>query len=166
VKRFLFALSFGAFGFAATSTPAADPAPPPRLITDRDAMFRTPQVLDLTIELDKSSAESLRKEPRKYVKCVLKEGDTKYKDLGIHIKGSAVSLRGFDDKPNLTLNMDKFVDGQRFHGMDKFHLANSVQAPTYLRELICGELDRAAGVPVARIASLDRPKSRSVFSPL
>jgi spore coat protein H len=25
-----------------------------------------------------------------------------------------------------------------FHGMDKFHLANSLQDPSYLSELLCG----------------------------
>src|SRR5205085_4819584 len=48
--------------------------------------------------------------------------------------------------------VDKYVEGQRFHGMGKFHLANSVQDPTYLQELICGELFRAAGVPAARVS--------------
>jgi hypothetical protein len=35
--------------------------------------------------------------------------------------------------------------------MDKWHLANSVQDPSYLSELICGELFRAAGVPASRV---------------
>jgi spore coat protein CotH len=47
--------------------------------------------------------------------------------------------------------MDKFAKGQVFHGLDKFHLANSVQDPSYLSELICGELFRAAGVPASRV---------------
>jgi spore coat protein CotH len=47
--------------------------------------------------------------------------------------------------------MDKFKDDQRFHGMDKIHLANSVQDPSYLSELICGDLMRAAGVPASRV---------------
>src|SRR5262249_40050587 len=32
------------------------------------------------------------------------------------------------------------------------HLANSLQDPSYLSELICGELFRAAGVPASRVA--------------
>src|SRR5262249_17406650 len=59
--------------------------------------------------------------------------------------------RGIDDKPGLTLNMNKFKEDQLFHGMDKWHLANSVQDPSYLSELICGELFRAAGVPASRV---------------
>jgi len=152
VKRVLFALSLAAGAFATAGLPAADPAPPPKLVTDRDALFRKAQVLDLTIEVGKDEAESLRREPRKYVKVTLKDGGTEYVDAAMHLKGAAGSSRGFDDKPGLTLNMDKFTDALRFRGMDKFHLANSVQDPSYIAELICGELYRAAGVPASRVS--------------
>jgi spore coat protein H len=118
---------------------------------ERDAFFRDGKVLHLSIEIDNPALESLRREPRKYVKAVLKEGDRSFRDVGIHVKGAAGSWQGIDAKPGLTLNMDKFKDDQRFRGMDKFHLANSVQDPSYLSELICGELMRAAGVPASRI---------------
>jgi len=139
----LLVLPFGLFG----AVPAADPTP----AEERDAFFKDGKVLQLNIEIDKKETDSLRKEPRKYVKAVLKDGDKEYKDLGIHLKGAAGSFRGIDDKPGLTLNMNKFNDGQLYRGMDKFHLANSVQDPSYLSELICGELFRAAGVPASRI---------------
>lgn len=118
---------------------------------ESDDFFNKGEVPQLAIELETKELDALRREPRKYVKATLKEGDKVYKDIGIHLKGAAGSFRGIDDKPGLTLNMDKFTDGQRFHGMDKLHLANSVQDPSYLSELICGELFRAAGVPAARI---------------
>jgi hypothetical protein len=102
------------------------------------------------IEVDKATADSLRREPRKYVKCTLKVGDETYKNVGIHVKGAAGSTRGWDDKPALTLNMDKFAEGQRFRGMDKFHLNNSVQDLTYLNEIICSEISLGAGLPTAR----------------
>jgi spore coat protein H len=117
----------------------------------RDAFFQDGKIIHLKIEIDKAELESLRREPRKYVRAVLREGDLSIREAGIHVKGAAGSWRGIDDKPGLTLNMDKFRDDQRFRGMDKFHLANSVQDPSYLSELICGELMRAAGVPAARI---------------
>ena len=50
----------------------------------------------------------------------------------------------------MTLSFDKFQDHQKFHGLDKIHLNNSVQDPSYMTELLCGELFRAAGVPAAR----------------
>src|SRR5436305_844801 len=118
---------------------------------DSDAFFADDKVIHLEIELDKKDLEALRREPRKYVKATLKEGDKVYNNVGIHVKGAAGSFRGIDDKPGLTLNMNKFEEEQLYHGMDKFHLANSVQDPSYLAELFCGEMFRAAGVPASRV---------------
>jgi spore coat protein H len=118
---------------------------------ESDAFFKSDKVLNLEITLDKKALEDLRREPRKYVQATLKDGDKVYGKIGIHVKGAAGSFRGIDDKPGLTLNMNKFDEEKLFYGMDKFHLANSVQDPSYLSELICGELFRAAGVPASRV---------------
>lgn len=123
---------------------------PQNEITD---YFSRTKVANLTIAIGPKELESLRKEPRKYVKATLKEDDKNvvFKDVGIHVKGAAGSTRSIDDKPGLTIDLNRFVEDQSFHGMDKFHLANSVQDPSYVTELICGELFRAAGVPASRI---------------
>jgi len=92
--------------------------------------FKSGKVLELAIELGPKELESLRREPRKYVAATLKEGDKVYRNIGLHVKGAAGSTRSIDDKPGLTVNMDKYVEGQRFRGMDKLHLANSVQDPS------------------------------------
>src|SRR6185503_14721816 len=84
------------------------------------------------------------------VHCTVREGEKVYEDVAVHLKGAAGSFRNLDDRPALTLNFDKFVDGQEFHGLQKIHLNNSVQDPSYLTELICGELFEAAGIPAAR----------------
>lgn len=118
---------------------------------ESDDFFASKDVISLSIDLDKKELEALRREPRKYARATLTEGKAVYKDVAIHVKGAAGSWRGIDDKPGLTLNMDKFGGKALFHGLDKWHLANSVQDPSYLSELICGELYRAAGVPAARV---------------
>ena len=117
-----------------------------------DALFKSDKVLNLSIDLGPKELDALRREPRKYVQATLKDGDKVYAKVGVHIKGAAGSFRGIDDKPGLTLNMNKYGEDKLFHGMDKFHLANSVQDPSYLSELICGEMFRAAGVPASRVS--------------
>lgn len=117
-----------------------------------EAFFASKKVIHIDIEIDKKSLDALRREPRKYARATLKIDDKVYPDVGIHVKGAAGSFRGIDDKPGLTINMNKFDGDLLFHGMDKWHLANSVQDPSYLSELICGEMFRAAGVPASRIA--------------
>jgi spore coat protein H len=140
------ALSFAAVVLVPGTACQANPG------KESDAFFASKEVIRIAIDLEKPEIESLRKEPRTYVKASLKVNDrTVYKNVGLHIKGSAGSLRGIADKPGLTLNMDKFGEVQTFHGMDKWHLANSVQDSTYVTELICGAMYRAEGVPASRI---------------
>ncbi len=124
------------------SAPAADPTV--------EFFDKAPAPI-LTVDIDAAELDKLKKAPREYVRVTLREGDsTVYKDVALRLKGAAGSFRNWEDKPALTLNTDKYVSGQRFHGLDKFHLNNSVQDVGYANEAICGELMRAAGVPAAR----------------
>lgn len=123
-----------------------------KALEQRDSLFKAPKVLEIAIEITKADLDSLRRDPRTYVRATLRQGGKEYADIGVHIKGAAGSWRGIDSKPGLTINMNKFGSDQLFHGMDKFHLANSVQDPSYANELICGELFREAGVPASRIS--------------
>jgi spore coat protein CotH len=127
------------------------PPPPTPPAAQSDDFFKSGKVVNLTVEIGAKELDALRRDPRRYVKATLKEGDKVYKDVGIHLKGAAGSFRGIDDKPALTVNMRKFKVKQHFHGMQKFHLANSVQDPSYLSELLCGEMFREAGVPASRV---------------
>jgi len=132
---------------------AAQPSPEKKAaVAETDKFFAEGKIPNLIITVGMKEADSLRREARKYVKATIKDGDKTYTDVGIHLRGSAGSFRGFDDKPGLTINMDKFTEDLTYRGMDKFHLANSAQDPSYLSELICGEICMAVGVPAARIS--------------
>ena len=120
-----------------------------QLVTEREEFFRQGIIPRFEIELTPKDLQSLRQEPRKYVPATLKVGKETVFKVGVHLKGAAGSFRGVDDKPALTVNLDKYVAGQHYHGLDKFHLNNSVQDGTYLMELLCAELFHAAGVPVS-----------------
>jgi spore coat protein H len=115
-----------------------------------EEFFKSGQIPSLKIEITGTNLSNLRKDNRKYVRCTIREGEKVYQEVAIRLKGAAGSFRGLDDRPALTVNFDKFVEGQEFHGLQKMHLNNSVQDPSYLTELICGEMFVAAGVPAAR----------------
>lgn len=119
---------------------------------EADEFFKTPRVVHLSLEIAPGDYEALKKEARKYVRATLKEGENTWTNVAVHLKGAAGSFKQIDEKAGLTLNMDKYVDGQHFHGIDKFHLNNSVQDPSFISELICGEIFAAAGVPSSRCA--------------
>jgi spore coat protein H len=126
----------------AAIAPAADPS--------ADLFKPTGPVPKFEITVDKAGRDSLRREPRKYVPCTLKVGDKTWSNVAIHLKGAAGSFRQWDDRPALTLNMDKLTKGQEFMGLDKFHLNNSVQDGSYMNEILCGEMALAMGLPAAR----------------
>jgi spore coat protein H len=115
-----------------------------------EQFFKSPNVSRLTIETTDEELQELKKDSRKYVRATVREGDVIYHDVGIHLKGAAGSFRELGDRPSLTLNFDKFTDGRNFHGLDKIHLNNSVQDPSYLTDILCAEMFLAAGVPATR----------------
>ena len=117
-----------------------------------DALFADTNVPHFFIEVTGTNLSSIRRDPRRNVRATVRVGDEVFEDVAIRCKGALGSFRSFDGRPALTLNMDKFIDKQNFRGLDKFHLNNSVQDPSYLCEAVCGELFLAAGVPAARAA--------------
>ncbi len=119
-------------------------------------LFEEHRVRQLALNLSEQEIEKIRKENRPYVRATLLEtldGVTKtYPDVSIKIKGAAGSSREFDDKPALTLRTDRIQRDQRFHGLKKFHLNNSVQDETYLHEWVSSKYFQAADYPAPRVA--------------
>jgi spore coat protein H len=133
------------------ATPPARPVPPPPPPDASLAFFREGRIPRLDIRLEPAEWSRLQQQNRAYARCtVVEDGQTRYEAVGIKLKGAAGSFQGLDGKPALTLNFDKFKEGQSFHDLDKVHLNNSVQDPTYLNELLCSELFLGAGVPTPR----------------
>lgn len=91
----------------------------------------------------------MHRPPRIDVKATVREGATVYTDVAVHLKGS-FTFQPIDARPSLTLNFDKFTKGQRFHGLTKLHLNNTVQDPSFLSEAFARDLFNAIGVPTPR----------------
>lgn len=129
-----------------------------------DALFSRTTIPEIEIEIPEAGLDVLRRYnwrevsdefPREDVQATVREGSAVYTNVAVHLKGSAGSFRPIDsEKPALTLNFDKFAKGQRFHGLQKVYLNNSVQDPSYISEIICRELFAKAGVPSPRASYL------------
>ena len=110
-------------------------------------IFADGHIPALRLEINGQGMDSLRRSPKIYVPATVREGTMAYTNVAIHLKGGPGSFRKLDDYPAFTLNFDRFAEGQRFHGLKKIHLNNSVQDRTYLSEKISRELFEAAGRP-------------------
>ncbi len=124
------------------------PPPPPKPVDPSDAFFKEGKIPQIKIVLSKEQADKLRANQRAYVECDLViDGQPAIRKVRVKLKGAAGSFRNLDDRPAFTLNMPK---KSPFHGLDKFHLNNSVQDESYVSELISSQICRAAGYPAAR----------------
>ncbi|MGZ8939291.1 MAG: CotH kinase family protein [Limisphaerales bacterium] len=131
-----------------------------RKATEAEQLFAGEAVLKIQIEIAPEDIKKLEKysfqfgqaqqDNREQVKAVVREGGKTYKDVALQLKGAAGSFRSIHDNPAVTLNFDKFVDGQTFHGLDKLSLNNSVQDQTLVSEQFSREMFLKAGVPVPR----------------
>jgi spore coat protein CotH len=102
----------------------------------------------MAVRCDSRAAASSRRRRRAlFVHATLREGEKKvYEDVGVHLKGFYGSWRTLDQKPGFSVRMDKWKKGQRFHGLAKFNLNNSVADATFFNEFIGSEVFRAAGM--------------------
>jgi hypothetical protein len=112
--------------------------------------FKLGMIPRFQIEIDQEALNQLYGEPRAFVRVKVQVDDVIYPEVGLHLKGRRGSFRSLDSKPGFTLKFNKFRKGQRFHGLEKIHLNNEVQDPSYMTEILCSEMFREAGVPAAR----------------
>jgi len=110
---------------------------------------RTP--VSLRLQITDSGLEVLRKESREFVTAVVSEPQAVYSNVAVHLKGSIGSFRPVDDKPSWTLDFSRFNPSQKFHGLRRIHLNNSIEDPSYCNESLGSELFRSAGVPAPRV---------------
>jgi spore coat protein H len=115
-------------------------------------LFAGTNVPAFSLDLDTAAMQSLRQAPREWAHATLRLGKETFRDVAVHIKGSEGSLQPIDRRPSLTVSFNKFAPGREFFGLHKIHFNNTAEDPTFMTEVICGELFRQAGVPAARSA--------------
>jgi spore coat protein H len=122
------------------------------------ALFAGEWVPRLEIRIDANGLNVLRgNSPNRYnarnrpdALATVHEGTNIYGQVAIHLKGSAGSFREVDNKPAFTLHFNEHIPTQRFHGLEKISLNNSVQDPTYMCEILGRRVFNATSVPVPR----------------
>jgi len=118
-----------------------------------DVYFERGAVHTLRLLVQPEDEARLRRAPREYVPFELwVDGERCATGGGVKLKGAAGSFREYDDRPAFTVRLGKFDGEALFHGLEKFHLNNSVQDESYLCEWLGSALFREAGVPATRVA--------------
>lgn len=124
-----------------------------------DAWLKRGLIVEMRLEVSPEAEDKLRAAPREWVPFTLRvDGRTVYTLGGLKLKGAAGSFQDYDARPAFTIKLDKFAgqedkspDAVLFHGLEKFHLNNSVQDESLLSEWLCSEIFREAGYPATRV---------------
>ncbi len=128
----------------------ATPGTPPSAWPGAE-LFTNGPVPELHLEIAPADLDRLRNDAREFVRATLTDGHSTFGQVAARLKGSIGSFRTVDDKPAWTLDFSRFNPGQRFHGLRRIHLNNSVEDPSYCNEWLGGELFRQAGIPAPRV---------------
>lgn len=131
-----------------TSTGTA-PAPPP----PRPNLYDPDTIPHFELTLD-DAAVAILSSPNADDKAVwvhgaFKLGDVTFADVGVRRKGS-YSLRALPAKASLKIKLNKWVKGQKLHGLEELTLNNMVADPTFLHERLAFYTFGAMGLPAPR----------------
>jgi len=117
-----------------------------------DAYFQKGEIHELRLVLAPEAEQALRDAPRTYAPFELwVDGRRFASGGGVKLKGAAGSYRDYDDRPALTVKLDKFDGTTLFHGLEKFHLNNAAQDPSLVCDWLGSQIFRAAGYPAVRV---------------
>ena len=154
-KPFAYCPTFVAVAIAAFSLllPALVPA---AYRSNADDIFHSTNLLRIAIDIPEEGVQTLRRSTtarssagKPNVRAGVSEGNRVYPNVSVQLKGFT-TFRSIDRLPSLTLDFNKLAPKQKFHGLTKISLNNSLQDSTRLHEKFSRELFAAAGVPVPR----------------
>src|SRR4051812_3767208 len=97
---------------------STEPTPTPKKSEiqkdESSVLFECSSVVRLQIEVPQDSVKKLSRAFRTYVPAKIREGDSPYLEVGIHLKGQNGSYQTLNAKPSLSVKFDAFKPGQRF----------------------------------------------------
>ncbi|HTM19491.1 MAG TPA: lamin tail domain-containing protein, partial [Kofleriaceae bacterium] len=88
---------------------------------------------ELELQISDAGVASLLADPRTYVEATIVFDGRSYGPVGLRLKGNK-SFLPFDQKPSLRINVDQFVTGAKFFGLDDLTLDNMSSDRSMLHE--------------------------------
>lgn len=118
-----------------------------------ELLFDTDFVHQVDIRISEEDWNDLQADPvskTKYHADIVIDGE-EIKDISFSAKGNSslyfVAYQGDSSRYSFRVNFGKYVEGQTYHGLDRLSLNNCFSDATYLRDYVCYEVFRQAGVP-------------------
>ncbi len=125
-------------------------------LADPSAFLFTRDVIhSIELEIPPSSWDALTVDPYTYQPATVRiEGEVDAL-VGVRLRGKYGSFRDLGGKPKFKIDFNRFVDNQRFFGLESLSLNNSIVDCSYVKELVSYQVFREAGLPTPRLAFTD-----------
>jgi hypothetical protein len=119
---------------------------------DDSWVFSNDLVHTVAITIDDSGVAALTADPYTAVPATVTYDGYTVPDVGVRLRGKIGSFRTLAGKPKFKIDFDAFVEDQRFWGLERLNLNNSVVDCSYLKEPLGYHIFDLAGVPALRTA--------------
>lgn len=118
---------------------------------DIDAwIFASDTVHQVDLSLSDAAWAALTADPETYVEADVLFDGMPIPSSAVRIKGQYGSFRTLTGKPSLKIDFNRYVDDQRFFGLEKITLNNAVVDCAYMKERVSYRVFEQMGIPAAR----------------
>lgn len=116
--------------------------------------FARDHVVQISIDFDDAGSwtqMALEKDTEVYYRATITIDGESMSDVGVRVKGnSSLQMSGPTNTKSLKIHFEEYVDGQRFHCVDRFSLNNATKDPSMMREVLAYDLARDCGLIASR----------------
>ncbi len=117
-----------------------------------DWLFSKDRVHQISIELPDESIDNLEAVPWEYTEGSVTIDGQEVDSVGVRLRGKVGSFRDLSGKPKWKIDFNRYVDGQRFHGLEALSMNNMVVDCSYMKEAMAAEVLAELDVPGSRVA--------------
>ena len=109
-----------------------------------------PRIHEVDIVLPHGAWFGLLSAPYDYVEGRATLDGEAYGSVGVRLRGKIGSFRPVNDKPKLRVDLNHYVDGQRYYGLESVSLNNSVVDCSNLKEVVAAQVFELLDIPASR----------------
>lgn len=137
-------------GLAACGATDGGSEPPPWTDPGTSEQFYDLRAItELELLLEPEDVAALEARPREYVPATIVWQGQHVGPVGVRVKGQN-SFQPFSRKPSLRINIDEYVEGATFFGLQDLTLNNMASDPSQMHERLAYQVAREAGLMAPR----------------
>jgi len=119
---------------------------------DDSWLFSLDEIHEIDIKLEPNAWNQLFADPYGYVIGDVTVNGDLLPDVGVRLRGKIGSFRDLSGKPKFKIDLNRFIEDQRYWGLETLSLNNSVVDCSFIKEPLGYKVFEAAGVPASRTA--------------